>query len=101
MKNLDLLIENLKALQASNKMNETQFANMCKIFQRTYNRIVTKQSVPKIDILEKIAIANGLELWQLFIKDLDVSNPPILEKDSIKQKEFYAKIKKLAQELEQ
>lgn len=101
MKSLDIVVENLRALESATKLNESQFAKKCKLHQRTYNRIVTKESIPKIDILEHIAEANDLELWQLFIKDLDVSNPPILERDSKKQKEFYEKIKTLAKELDQ
>lgn len=101
MKNLDVVIENLKALESASKLNETKFAEKCKLHQRTYNRIVTKQSIPKIDILEQIAEANDLELWQIFIKGLDVTNPPMLERDSRKQKEFYEKIKTLAKELDQ
>lgn len=101
MKNLDIVVSNLRALESASRLSETQFAARCKLHQRTYNRIVNKETIPKIDILELIAEANDLELWQLFIKDLDVTNPPILERDSKKQKEFYEKIKTLAKELDQ
>ena len=73
------IAENLKALEKVSKLNETQFAEKCKIHQRTYNRIVNMESMPKLDILEKIADANDLSVWQLLIPNLDASNPQMLE----------------------
>jgi transcriptional regulator with XRE-family HTH domain len=99
MKMNDVIIENLKSIQASTMLNETNFAKRCKIHQRTYNRIINNESVPKIDILEAIAIANDLHLWQVFVPHLNVKNPPVLREASEKEKEFYDKIKLAAQEI--
>ncbi len=99
MKLIELIAANLRALENVTKLNETQFAEKCKVHQRTYNRIVNMETMPKLDILEKIADANDLEVWQLLVDGLDVSNPPMLERDSEKQREFYKHIKMAAQEL--
>ena len=100
MKLIELIAKNLKALEAYSKLNETNFAEKCKIHQRTYNRIVNMETLPKLDILEKIAQANDLELWQLLVQDLDISNPPVLQDISEKQKLFYDKIKALVKEVQ-
>lgn len=95
----DMIIKNLKAIQSNAEMNETQFASKCKIHQRTYNRIINKESVPKIDILEAIAIANDLYLWQIFVPDLNPKAPPVLKEPSEKERLFYESIKLAAQQL--
>jgi transcriptional regulator with XRE-family HTH domain len=95
----EIIIKNLKAIQNNSDLNETQFALKCKIHQRTYNRIINNESVPKIDILEAIANANDLSVWQLLVPGVNPKNPPMLKEPSDKERQFYESIKLAAQQL--
>lgn len=50
-----------------------------------------KDTAPRLDILEKIAMALNVSVWQLLTKDFDPANPPsrILSKS---EAEFYERI---------
>lgn len=99
MKMRELISVNLLNLQKHAKVSQTAFAESCKIPQRTLNRITNMETTAKLEQLEKIAKANDLQVWQLLIHDLDVTNPLMLAKESESLKVLYKKIETAFKEL--
>lgn len=85
------ICENLLALRSQTKLSQTAFAEHCKIHQKTYQRIEKGDSVASLEILEKIAKKNDLEVWQLLVKKFNPGNAPVLMVPSLKEKVFYEK----------
>jgi transcriptional regulator with XRE-family HTH domain len=95
----EIISKNLKALRNKSELSQEEYAAKFSMAQRAYGRVENGENWPHLETLEKIALYNGLEVWQLLISNLDISNPPMLAKDSAKQKEFYDRIKEAAKEL--
>jgi len=87
---------NLKHLRESTKLSQEAFAKKCGMHQRAYGRLENGENWQHLESLHKIAVANDLNVWQLLIPNLDISNPPLLSTESAIQKEFYDKIKAAA-----
>jgi transcriptional regulator with XRE-family HTH domain len=96
MRNIqDVVIENLKALRAYQKMSGNEFADKCRIHQRTYNRIERGESWPHLDILASIACRNELQVWQLLVPGFDPAKAPVLQDPSGAEKDLYDRINRL------
>jgi transcriptional regulator with XRE-family HTH domain len=52
-----------------------------------------------VDHLDAIARAFDLEVWQLFVPDMDVKNPPLLASVSERQRELWEKLRDSAEQL--
>jgi transcriptional regulator with XRE-family HTH domain len=95
----DIISANLKALRAHTQLSQEEFANKAGMQQRAYGRLENGENWQHLESLDKICKAYDLHVWQLLLPKLDITNPPMLAKDSAKQKEFYDKIKEAAKEI--
>lgn len=96
----EIISKNLKSLRAKSQLSQEEFAKKFSMQQRAYGRLENGENWQHLESLEKIASANDLHVWQLLLPDLDISNPPMLAKDSDKQKVFYDKIKAVMKEIQ-
>lgn len=68
--------------------------------QATIGRIVRAEGEnPKLETIAAIAHAYGLETWQLLVAGMDPKNPPVLAPATKEEKEFWAKLRKLYEEV--
>lgn len=88
----EIISKNLKALRTKSELSQEEYAAKFGMAQRAYGRIENSENWAHLESLEKIALYNGLEVWQLLIADLNIINPPMLESESKKQKAMYSKI---------
>lgn len=95
----EIISANLKALRSHSQLSQEEFAKKAGMQQRTYGRLENGENWQHLESLDMISKAYDLHVWQLLIPNLDITNPPMIAKDSDKQKEFYAKIKEAAKEL--
>ena len=94
-----VLAANLRVLMVKNSHSEGYVHKKTGIAQSTVGRILRQESSATLESIDALAKLYGLQSWQLLVHELDVSNPPMLERDSEKQREFYKHIKMAAQEL--
>lgn len=71
-----------------------------KVPRGTVHRIKRGEVSAGVDHLEGLAVAFDLDVWQLFVHDLDPTNPPMLKAITDKQKAMFDKIREYAKELE-
>lgn len=68
--------------------------------QATIGRIVSELGEnPKLETIDAIAQAYGLQAWQLLVAGMDPKNPPVLAPVTKEEKEFWAKVRALYQEV--
>lgn len=68
--------------------------------QPTIGRIVRDTGEnTKIETVAAIAEAYGLEAWQLLVAGMDPKNPPVLAPVTKEEKEFWARLRKLYEEV--
>lgn len=65
MTSLEALISNIKRLMSENKETQTSLAQKTSIKQPQLNTYLTGKVVPKLDAIESIAKALGVEVWSL------------------------------------
>jgi len=94
-----IISANLKALRERYDMNQTQFAEHCKIHQRTYGRLENGESWQHLEMLCAIAKRCDLDAWQLLVRGFNPKNPPVIKAISEKEKQFYENIKAAAKEI--
>lgn len=96
----EIISKNLKALRDKSELSQGEFAAKFGMHQRTYGRLENGETWQHLESLEIIAKAHDLHVWQLLLPNLDISNPPMLAKDTEKQKVFYDKIKQVMNEMQ-
>ena len=96
----EIVSKNLKALRLQSQLSQEEFAKKSGMQQRAYGRLENGENWQHLESLEKIASANSLEVWQLLLPDLNITNPPMLSIDSEKQKLFYDKMKEALKEIQ-
>lgn len=70
--------------------------------QPTIGRIVSDEGEnPKLETIAAIAAAYELEAWQILVAGMDPKNPPVLQPVTKEQKEFWARLQKLYEEVRQ
>lgn len=74
-------------------------AKRAEVGRGTIERAKKGQTGLSVDNLAKIALAMGLEPWQLLVEGLDPNNPPMLAEVSQKQMELFKRFKEAAKEL--
>lgn len=90
--------ENIRALIGIKAMgieSEPQLAKAAKVDQRTVNRIVKGEVMARVNTLERIADALGVEPYQLLIPGLNAKNPQILKSLSPEEENFYKALEAL------
>lgn len=68
--------------------------------QATIGRIVSEEGEnPKLETIAAIAAAYGLEAWQILVAGMDPKNPPVLAPVTKEEKEFWARLRLLYEEV--
>lgn len=94
-----IIAANLKTLRDHLEMNQTAFAERCKMHQRTYGRIENAETWPHLEMIGQIAKECNLEAWQLLTPSFNPKNPPVLQEVAEKQKIIYESIRAAAKEI--
>lgn len=69
------------------------------VAQATIGRILSKGgNNARIETIDKLAKAYGLEGWQLLVAGMDPSNPPVLQAVSKEERDLYQRLRQLAAE---
>ena len=98
----EILRQNVQALMDSKIGPTSQIAlhQKCGAAQATIGRILRPGGEnPKLETVEAIAKAYGLEAWQLLIAGMDPKNPPVLAPASKEEREFWGRLRQLYQEV--
>ena len=83
---------NLRRLIADSQMSVNAWAKDHGLVQTTLARLCRGEMNPTLSILQEIAAAANLEVWQLLVPDLDPRNPPVLRTPNGPEAEFYRRI---------
>lgn len=97
-----MLAQNVKALLAhkDGPNNQSELFRKSKVAQATIGRILGAHGEnARIETVERIARAYGLEAWQLLVPGMDPSNPPVLRSRSKQEEELYKRLRSTAEEL--
>lgn len=65
-----ILAQRIKELRKSKDLNQRELAKRAGVSQKTISNLENLEAfreAPKLDIVEKVASALGVELWQLFV----------------------------------
>lgn len=94
-----VLAANIKRLQDANPGldSSTKLGKRAGIGQRTAARVMAGGQVSTgLDVIESIAKAFDLEVWQILVPNLDPSNLPVICNPNGREKAFYEKLMELA-----
>lgn len=70
------------------------------VAQATIGRILSGEGEnARIETVEKLARAYGLEGWQLMVAGMDPSNPPVLQPLSKEERSLYDRLRSAAEDL--
>lgn len=97
-----VLSRNLKALMGSGRGPKSQNALRAKagVAQATIGRILSARGEnARIETVDRLAKAYGLEGWQLMIPGMDPRNPPVLQPVSKEERALYERLKAVAKDL--
>lgn len=61
----DILSRNLRSLMDDNRWSEHDVARKSGVAQKTVNKILNRQTLPRTDTVDRLAKAFGLASWQL------------------------------------
>jgi hypothetical protein len=104
-----ILWENVRSLMiqryGKENLNKTNIDSTAKykdqgISLGSLQRIKAQKTAIGTDVLEKIALFFDVDVWQLLVKNLNASNPPVLKSLSDKEQAFYEKMKQMMKELQ-
>lgn len=98
-----VLALNVKALLDSGIGPTTQndLALKAGVAQATIGRVLEGETAAKIDTVDGIARAYGLEGWQLLVAGMDPKNPPVLQPVSPQERALWASLKQNMAQLAQ
>lgn len=97
-----MLAQNLKALleHKDGPKSQSELFRKSKVAQATIGRILGEEGEnARIETIDKLAKAFGLEGWQLLVPGMDPSNPPTLRSRSKHEDELYRRLRAAAEEL--
>lgn len=97
-----VLAMNLKALMASKHgpRSQSELRRKSGVAQATIGRILSDGGEnARIETVEKLARAYGLDGWQLMIPGMDPSNPPVLQPISKEERALYDRLTQTAHDL--
>lgn len=97
-----VLRQNVKALMASGLGPTSQTALRAKsgVAQATIGRILGDVGEnAKIETVEKLAKAYGLEGWQMMVAGMDPTNPPVLQPVSPAERALYERLRATVQDI--
>lgn len=96
-----LFRENLRKLMESDRQlaSQPKVAASSRVAQTSIGRILRGEQSPTLDMVHKIAMAFGLEAWQMLVPDLEPDNPPITKQIDDRQRELLKRFRVAAQEL--
>jgi hypothetical protein len=70
------------------------------VAQATIGRILSYDGEnARIETVNKLAVAYGLQGWQLLVAGMDPTNPPVLQPMTQQERAFYDRLKSLAGDL--
>ena len=98
----EVLRQNVQACLDSGIGPKSQLAlhQKCGVAQATIGRIVSNDGEnAKLETIAAIAKAYDLQAWQLLIAGMDPKNPPVLAPVTKEQKEFWARVQALYEEV--
>jgi transcriptional regulator with XRE-family HTH domain len=97
-----VLQQNLKSLMASTDGPKSQ-GELCRksgVAQATIGRILNGQGEnARIETVDKLAKAYGLEGWQILVAGMDPNNLPVLQPISKEERALYDRLKDLTKDL--
>ena len=96
---MELLSKNVKALLDQRGWSILQAVDEAKkrnlaVSNGTLGRIAKGETATKVNYLDDLAKLLGVEVWQLFIADLNPTNPPVLAQVTSSQRSFYENLAK-------
>lgn len=96
---LSVLAANLGRLMAHTPgmMTQKAVAARAGVDQRSVGRILNRENNPRLDQLEKLAVAFGLHAWQILVTDMEPSDPPwvpLTESEYIVFQSFIASLRR-------
>jgi len=96
-----VLAHNLKTLMAGEDDAGSQSAlkRRSGVSQATIGRIERMEVDARIDTVQQIACAYGLEAWQLLVPGLNPSNPPMLRSASEEERTLYERLRVTVEDL--
>lgn len=96
-----VLARNLKALMKAHKELSTlpKITAQCGVSNGTLDRMRRAAAGARIDQVELVARAFGLEAWQMMVPGLEPKNPPVLAAASDAERALYAKILQAAEQI--
>lgn len=99
MGSMEVLSKNVKALLDQREWSILQAVAEAKqrnlaVSNGTLGRIVKGETATKVNYLDDLAKLLGVEVWHLFIADLNPTNPPVLAQITAGQKSFYENLAK-------
>lgn len=97
-----VLAINLRALMASGRGPRSQngLREKAGVAQATIGRILSARGEnARIETVERLARAYGLEGWQLMIPGMDPANPPVLQPITKEERALYDRLKAVAKDL--
>lgn len=98
----NVLSHNLRALMAAHLELTSQSAlhKRSRVAQATIGRILGPRGEnARIETVERLARAFGLEGWQLLVPGMEPSNPPVLQPVTKPERELYERLKLVAQDI--
>lgn len=95
------LARNLRVLMdmTPDLSSQPKIAKRSGVSQSTVGRLIRGDVRCKLDSLDGVARAFGLQAWQLLVPELDPRNPPLLRELNHHERELYERIREAAQEL--
>ena len=70
------------------------------VAQATIGRMLSERGEnARIETLDKIAKAYGMQGWQLLVAGMDPSNPPVLRAASKEEQELYDRLRQAAEDI--
>lgn len=97
-----VLAQNLKALMTAHPDLASQSAlhKKSRVAQATIGRILSQGGEnARIETVEKLARAFGLEGWQLLVPGMEPTNPPVLQPVTKAERQLYEKLRMVAQDI--
>lgn len=97
-----VLAQNLKALMAAHPELGSQSAlkKRSGVAQATIGRILGEEGEnARIETVERLARAFGLEMWQLLVPGMEPGNPPVLQPVTKAERQLYDRLRMVAQDI--
>lgn len=96
-----VIARNLKALMKVTPGLDTlpKITAVSGVSNGTLDRMRRAAAAVRVDQLEAVSKAFGLEPWQFMVPSFEPKNPPVLAKASAAERELYAKLQHVAEEI--